>query len=195
MWQTCRVGDVRTGPMEQQSLTNALALVSEGNHAALGEVYDRTSAKLFGICLRILADRGEAEDALQETYVSVWRRAGSYDAARASPITWLATLARNRAIDRLRAAGRPRVTSPIEVALDMPDPRDDALVQLEASEDRLRLMGCVEELEARQSDAIRSAFFDSFTYAELATRDAVPLATMKSWIRRGLIKLRECLER
>lgn len=179
----------------RQQLATALGQVSDGDQAALGEVYDRTSAKLFGICLRILGDRGEAEDALQDVYINVWRRAGSYDADRASPITWLATLARNRAIDRLRAAGRPRPTAPIEMALQEPDPGDDALTRLEAGEDRARLMGCVDELEARQSLAIRAAFFDGHTYADLAARDDVPLSTMKSWIRRGLIRLRECLER
>ena len=95
-----------TPVQERQALLAALDRVAGGSEAALAEVYDRTSAKLFGICLRILGDRGEAEDALQEVYVSVWRRAGSFDASRASPITWLATLARNRAIDRLRV-GRP----------------------------------------------------------------------------------------
>lgn len=184
-----------TPVQNREELARALTRVSEGDESALGEVYDRTSAKLFGICLRILRDRGEAEDALQEVYVSVWRRAGSFDASRASAVTWLATLARNRAIDRLRAAGRPRETAPIETALVVPDSADDALALLEAGEDRARLNGCIEELEQRQSGAIRAAFFDGYTYSELAARDDVPLPTMKSWVRRGLLRLRECLER
>ena len=173
----------------------AIDRVAEGSSAALGELYDRTAAKLFGICLRILKDRGEAEDALQEVYVSIWRRADSFDAARASPITWLATIARNRAVDRLRAAGRPRPAAPIEEASDVADSAADALTLLEAGEDRARLMNCVDELEARQSGAIRAAFFEGATYAELASRADVPLPTMKSWVRRGLIRLRECLGR
>lgn len=173
----------------------AIERLGGGDRGALREIYSSTSAKLFGICLRILHDRGEAEEALQEVYLSVWRRAGSFDAARASPITWLATLARNRAIDRLRAAGRPRDTAPIEAARDIADASDDALALLEGGEARARMTGCIDELEARQANAIRSAFFDGFTYAALADRAGVPLATMKSWVRRGLLRLRECLER
>ncbi|HZW46411.1 MAG TPA: sigma-70 family RNA polymerase sigma factor, partial [Microvirga sp.] len=89
-------------------LSDALARAGRGSQSALAEIYEATSAKLFGICLRILGDRGEAEDALQDIYLNVWRRAGSFDAERASPITWLATLARNRSIDRLRANGGRR---------------------------------------------------------------------------------------
>lgn len=185
----------RPNDAQREALTNALARVSAGSETALGEVYDRTSAKLFGVCLRILGDRGEAEDALQEVYVSIWRGAESFDPSRASAIAWLAAVARNRAIDRLRAAGRQRPAAPIEAAFGLPDPADDAIALIEAGEERVRLNNCIEELEARQSGAIRSAFFNGFTYAELAEREAVPLATMKSWVRRGLLRLRACLER
>jgi RNA polymerase sigma-70 factor (ECF subfamily) len=184
-----------TPAQERQALAAAIDRVSGGSDAALAEVYDRTSAKLFGVCLRILGDQGEAEDALQDVYVSVWRRAGSFDASRASAISWLAAIARNRAIDRLRSAGRPRPTVPMEQALDVPDAGDDALALLETDEERKRLMHCLDELESPASGAIRAAFFDGFTYAELATRAGVPLATMKSWVRRGLIRLRGCMDR
>ena len=179
----------------RDSLSDALARVADGSEAALKEVYQRTSAKLFGLCLRILGDRGEAEDALQEIYVSVWRRAESFDPARASPITWLAALARNRAIDRMRASGRPRPAEPIEAAARLADDAPDALSALEKDEEKDRLLGCVDELEERQSGPIRAAFFGGLSYPELAERAGVPLGTMKSWIRRGLLRLRECLER
>jgi len=197
MWQSWAMGGAgdKSDDERRSRLANALKRVAAGDQSALREVYDLTSAKLFGICLRILGDRAEAEDALQEIYVSVWRRAGSFDAARASPITWLAVLARNRAIDRLRASRRNRDFDGVEAALWVPDPTPSALAGLVAAQDRVRLAGCMEELEEKTAQAIRAAFFGGFTYAELADRMAVPLGTMKSWVRRGLIRLRECLER
>jgi RNA polymerase sigma factor (sigma-70 family) len=185
--------DVRS---EQRArLVRALARAGEGRDDALHEIYDLPAAKLYGICLRILGDAEEAEDALQDVYVSVWKRAASFDASRASPITWLATLARNRAIDRLRSRRRGGVVAPVEAALDIADPEPSALTALEASEDRARLNGCIGELEARAAAAIRGAFFGGFTYAELAEQAAMPLATMKSIVRRALMKLKDCLER
>jgi RNA polymerase sigma-70 factor (ECF subfamily) len=180
---------------QRARLVRALAHAGEGPDDALREIYDLTSAKLYGICLRILGDAQEAEDALQDVYVSVWKRAASFDAGRASPITWLATLARNRAIDRLRSIRRGGPTAPVEAAFDIADPGPSALTALEASEDRARLNGCIGELEARAAAAIRNAFFGGFTYAELAEQTAMPLATMKSIIRRALMKLKDCLER
>jgi RNA polymerase sigma-70 factor (ECF subfamily) len=157
-------------------------------------VYSETSAKLFGVCLRILGDRSEAEDVLQDVYLTVWRKAASFEESVASPITWLVAIARNRSIDRLRASGAARATLPIEAAADIPDASLSAVERLEIDEDQARLRDCLQELEERQSAAIRSAFLDGFTYDELAERARVPLGTMKSWIRRGLLKLRACLE-
>lgn len=180
---------------ERQLLVAALGRVANGDRGALREVYDKTSAKLFGLCLRILNDRSEAEDAMQDIYLNVWRRAGSFDPGRASPITWLTVIARSRAIDRLRASGRSTKALPIEAASDVQDPAPDALTTLGASEDSGRLNVCIEELEHRQANAIRSAFFGGLTYPELAQLADVPLGTMKSWIRRGLIQLRACFDR
>jgi RNA polymerase sigma factor (sigma-70 family) len=180
---------------DRQSLVEAIGRVAQGSEAALEEVYGRTCAKLYGVCLRILGDRSEAEDALQEVYVSLWRGAGSFDPARASPVSWLAALARNRAIDRFRSSGRRRAAEPMETALDQPDGSVDALSTLERSEERTRLLGCVEELEERQAQAIRAAFFEGCSYSELADQGGVPLGTMKSWVRRGLQRLRACLDR
>ena len=176
-------------------LIAALVRVGQGDRAALRLVYAETSSKLFGICLRILGDRTEAEDVLQDVYLTVWRKAERYDNTLASPITWLVAIARNRSIDRLRSLGPRGRNAPIETADAIPDPSESALEGLEKAGDRARLSGCLEELEERQSIAIRAAFLDGLTYEELARREEVPLGTMKSWIRRGLTKLRECLER
>lgn len=179
----------------RNQLSAALARVAGGDRAALRIVYQDTSAKLFGICLRILKDRAEAEDVLQDVYVTVWRKAAAFDPGRASPITWLVTIARNRAIDRLRSGAIARRMEPIEAADDISDDAAPALEMVEKAEQQVRLSDCLGELEDRQSKAIRSAFLDGVTYEELAERTGVPLGTMKSWIRRGLLKLRACLER
>lgn len=176
-------------------LSDQISNLAAGDESALAGIYRLTSAKLFGICLRILRDRAEAEEVLQEVYVTVWRKADAFDPARASPITWLVTIARNKAIDRLRARGGIRRADPIESAETVRDPGPEPLAQLEAADDQHRIEECLDELEARQAAAIRSAFLDGATYAELADRMNVPLGTMKSWIRRGLLKLRACLER
>jgi RNA polymerase sigma-70 factor (ECF subfamily) len=179
----------------RKQLVAALARVAAGDRAALRIVYQDTSAKLFGVCLRILKDRSEAEDVLQEVYVTVWRKAGAFDPGRASPITWLVAIARNRAIDRLRASAVNRRMEPIEAADAVSDPAPAATERVELAQQQQRLTRCLEELEAQHADAIRAAFLDGATYEELATRMSVPLGTMKSWIRRGLLKLRACLER
>ena len=180
---------------DRSELVAALARVAGGDRAALQMVYQDTSAKLFGVCLRILNDRSEAEDVLQEVYLTVWRKAASFDPARASPITWLVAIARNRSIDRLRSAAGGRRMDPIDAAEDVHDPAPAAVELVEAAQQSSRLSLCLEQLESRQSSAIRAAFLDGNTYEELAERMKVPLGTMKSWIRRGLLKLRDCLER
>src|SRR5229473_3457528 len=117
-----------------------------------------------------------------------------FDPGRASPITWLVAIARNRAIDRLRASAVSRRMEPIEAADGVSDPAPAAVERVELAQQHQRLARCLEGLEARHSAAIRAAFLDGATYEELAQRMSVPLGTMKSWIRRGLLKLRACLE-
>ena len=129
---------------------------------------------------------------LQEAYLSVWRRAASFDAARGSAMTWLITLTRNRAVDRLRA-GRKVITTTIDLADMVADERPLASTVMETSEDQARLAYCVGTLEKGDAVLIRTAFFEGSTYAELATRAATPLGTIKSRILRALVKLRDCL--
>lgn len=179
----------------RRQLSAALNRVARGDRAALRLVYEMTSAKLFGVCLRILNDRSEAEDVLQDVYLTVWRKAASFDEARASPITWLVAIARNRAIDRKRSGAVARLSEPIEAAGAVADSAPTPAETLETAQEYERLKSCLDEIEERQSAAIKAAFMGGFTYEELAELTGVPLGTMKSWIRRGLAKLKECLER
>jgi RNA polymerase sigma-70 factor (ECF subfamily) len=167
--------------------------IAAGDRAALRQLYEATSAKLFGVCLRILSDREECEDVLQEVYVTVWRRADGYDAARAGVVTWLSTIARNRAIDRRRARGPLAYAEPVD-DLQLVDQALGADALLEATDDRRRLQGCLDELDERTRGVIRTAFFEGVTYEALAERLDAPLGTVKSWIRRGLAHLKGCLE-
>jgi RNA polymerase sigma-70 factor (ECF subfamily) len=172
----------------------ALARVPSGDRAALQTVYRLTSAKLFGVALRILGERSEAEDVLQEVYVTVWRKAADFDAGRASPMTWLIAIARNRAIDRLRATKQSRRMEPIDAAAEVADSGAIADRALESSQENARLHGCLDALTSHERAALRGAYFDGNTYEDLAARMSVPLGTMKSWIRRAMIKLKSCLE-
>jgi len=168
--------------------------IARGDREALRALYDATSAKLFGVCLRILSDREESEDVLQDVYLTVWRRADRFDASRASVMTWMSTVARNRAIDRLRARGPLARAEPVE-DLEIADDQPGADVRLEVAGDAARLAGCLDELDARTQAVIRTAFFEGVTYEALARRMDAPLGTVKSWIRRGLARLKGCLER
>lgn len=178
----------------REALQDAMARLAAGDQTALEEIYRATRVKLFGITLRILGDRKEAEDALQDVYVNLWQRADRYDPTRASPIAWLAAFARNRAIDRLRTGKVRGGAVPVEEAAPLPDemPLADAL--LIDAEQTAQIYKCLGALDARTQSHIRAAFFEGKTYAQLAEAADVPLGTMKSWIRRGLQRLRACLE-
>ncbi|MGA2568408.1 MAG: sigma-70 family RNA polymerase sigma factor, partial [Pseudolabrys sp.] len=120
--------------------------------------------------------------------------AADFDPNRASPITWLIAIARNRAIDRLRASRQSRRMEPIDQASEVVDSAITADNALESVQDHARLHGCLDGLAAHERGALRGAFFDGNTYEDLAARMSVPLGTMKSWIRRAMIKLKACLE-
>lgn len=183
-----------TPPQNADALALSIGAIANGDRDAFEQLYRATSAKLFGVCLRVLPDRAEAEDVLQEVYTTIWRKAAQFDASRASAITWLAMIARNRAIDRLRALPSAARHAPIEIAETLADPGNSPVQEAEAATDRDRLGECMEQLDNRRRSLIRTAFFDGATYEELAARVGSPLGSVKSWIRRGLLQLRACLE-
>ncbi len=182
------------GAARRERLNQLLVSVAQGDQQAFAEFYRLTSSRIHGVIARMLHDASEAEDVLQEVYTSAWRRADSYDPARAGAMTWLVTLARNRAIDRLRQHREAALDDDAAQALPDEDTPSPAALA-EASQERRRLQGCLDQLGAPQRSAVRDAFFSGATYAELAERLDVPLGTMKSWIRRSLMQLKLCLER
>jgi RNA polymerase sigma-70 factor (ECF subfamily) len=175
-------------------LAELMPRIAGGDRGALRQLYDATSSKLFAVCLRILSNRDESEDVLQEVYITIWRRADRFEASRASVMTWISTIARNRAIDRLRARGPLAYAEPVE-ELEISDGSVGADALIEAAQSGEALGKCLGELDKRTETVIRTAFFEGVTYEALAQRMGTPLGTVKSWIRRGMLKLRECLER
>ena len=178
---------------ERELLSDALGRVGIGDRKAFEFLYRRTSAKLFGVCLRIFGNRHEAEEALQDAYLTIWNRAAAFDRDKASPISWLVAVTRNRAIDRLRVRDKGKVVE-LDEALAIPDPAPDAEKQLVASDESRVMDSCIDRLEDRDAKFIRAAFWNGRTYADLAVAESTPLPTIKSRIRRALIKLRHCLE-
>ena len=178
---------------DRAELARLLQRVAANDRASLRLLYERTSAKLYGVCLRVVGDEADAQDVLQDVYVTVWRKAAQFDRTKSSAITWLAVLARNKAIDLLRSRRAP--SDDLRVAEEMPDDSPSALEVVEQADDAARLARCLDALDERARTMIRQAFFDGTTYSTLADQAGVPLPTMKSVIRRGLLRLRECLER
>lgn len=182
-----------TPTLDGEALTRLLTQVAAGDERAFAELYRRTSARLFGVCLRMLRDRSEAEDVLQEAWTTAWHRAASFDRDKASAITWLTTLTRNKAIDRLRQHRERPMDDPGMLDL-LVDEEPTPAAEAQNSQDYRRLRDCLDLLEPRQRRSVREAFFSGVTYNELAVRCQVPLGTMKSWIRRSLLQLRTCLD-
>jgi RNA polymerase sigma-70 factor, ECF subfamily len=191
-----RMPDTPTFPIEHDTsrLNQLLVDVARGNRAAFESLYRATSSKLFGICLRVLPDRADAEEVLQDVFTGIWNKAGQFDPERASAIAWLAMVARNKAIDRLRSMPARGTLASIELADEIPDNGPSPLRSTEAADDRSRLEACMAQLEPKRQALIRAAFFEGSTYEELAGRSDSPLGSVKSWIRRGLLQLRGCLE-
>lgn len=185
-------------------LASLLARTGLGDRAAFATLYERTSAHLLGVVMRIQRDRALAEDILQEVFVNVWRAAQSFDAAQSQPLTWLTSVARNRTIDSLRRAhAQPQLKTPVNstnddeetdvydtVADDAPGPLD---LLSRASEARALAM-CMDVLSPQQRQSVALAFFDGLSHAEVAESMREPLGTVKSWVRRALMSLKNCLE-
>lgn len=167
--------------------------VAAQDRAAFRQLYTDSSAKLFGVMLRILGTRAEAEDALQEVFTRVWLKAGKYEAGKGRGMTWLITIARYHAIDRARA--RPaRVTDGQDALESVADTAPTAETVVEARSEAGRITRCFATLESDRAAAVKGAYLNGLSYQELADLHGVPLNTMRTWLRRSLQKLKECLE-
>ena len=175
-----------------QDLSSLLARVARRDRAAFAGVYQATSAKLFGIILRILKRRDLADEVLQEVYVKIWERAADFDPRIASPITWMATIARNRALDEIRRK-RPESIEDHPQLLDTPSDDDSALTNVMRGEDGKRLTDCLNRLEQPRRQMVVLAYCDGLSRDELAEKFGQPVNTVKTWLRRSLAQLKGCL--
>ena len=187
-------------------LSRLLARSSLGDRAAFAALYERTSSHLLAVVLRINRDRAQAEDILQEVYVNVWRAASSFDAAQSQPLTWLTSIARNRAIDSLRRMSTQPQLRTLGPAADGSDREDESVYDTLADEapgpldllsrasDARSLAACMEQLSALQRQSVALAFYQGFSHAEVAEQLRQPLGTVKSWVRRSLMTLKSCLQ-
>lgn len=187
-------------------LARLLGRTGLGDRAAFATLYERTSSHLYAVVLRINRDRAQAEDVLQEVYVNVWRAAKTFEAAQSQPLTWLTSIARNRAIDSLRRSqARPQLQShgAFEGASDaedesvydtMADGAPGPLDLLSRAADARALSTCMERLSTAQRQSIALAFFHGLSHAEIAAQMRQPLGTVKSWVRRALLVLKDCLQ-
>lgn len=188
--------------VRSRDLSRLLARTGLGDRAAFAQLYERTSAHLFAVVLRINRDRAQAEDILQEVYVTLWRAAQNFDSAQSQPLTWLTSIARNRAIDSLR---RRQVEPPFQTTVPgteenrdvydmLPSDAPGPLEMLARASEARELAACMEHLSAPQRQCVALAFFDGRSHAEVAAQIGQPLGSVKSWLRRALIALKGCLD-
>jgi len=175
-------------------LTTLLAACARRDQAALARLYELSAPKLFGVALRIVRREDWAEDVLQECYLKIWNHAPEYRAGLASPMTWMTSIVRNRCLDWLRRPNFEVADVDAAVANATPSTDEGPLARLERASEAAGIADCLKGLEAKQRQAIVLAFYDGLSHSELARHLREPLGTVKTWVRRGLLKLRSCLD-
>jgi RNA polymerase sigma-70 factor, ECF subfamily len=182
-------------PAELQTLLSRTAL---GDRSAFRRLYELTAPSLLGVALRILNRRDRAEDVLQDVFVNVWHKAGSYTAAASQPMTWLTAIVRNRALDLLRSEVRHDAVSLDDdenaASYDVEDDRPDPSRLLEQAGDAIRIRGCLESIEGVQRQCLALAYYHGLSHSEVASHLAKPIGSVKVWLRRGIEKLKRCLD-
>lgn len=175
------------------NMEEALAACAKGERQALRWIYEQEAARMLGVAMRFVKRRSVAEDIVQDCFVRVWQQAGTFDAARGAGRAWLYTILRNRALNILRGEARTELTDDLTIfdgVSEAPSP-EDILTQM-SENSALRL--CLEKLDAARRRIIVLAYTEGLSHGEIAARIGVPLGTIKSWIRRSLLSLRECLQ-
>ncbi|MES9944493.1 sigma-70 family RNA polymerase sigma factor [Candidatus Thiodiazotropha sp. CDECU1] len=180
--------------LRNQELEGLLAACALNDRKAFSRLYSITSAKLYGVVLRILNREDLAQDCLQDAYIKVWNNAGNYRSHLAAPLTWMSAIARNQALDLLRKRKREITESDDKGFPEQVDDNPLPLDGLSQSDDGRRLEKCLQALKEQQRQVIALAYFKGLTHDELAAYTETPLGTIKTWIRRGLDQLRRCLD-
>jgi RNA polymerase sigma-70 factor, ECF subfamily len=178
--------------MTPAELVWLIAAVAKQDEAAFERLYGATRAKLYGVVLRILRRQDLAEEVIQETYFRIWNGASQFNPSLASPITWMTSIARNRAIDLVRRKSELSIEEEpdaMEVAADSPDP----LARREMTEELKRLLECVGRLEPERQKLVLLAYYNGWSREQLAEKFAAPVNTIKTWLRRSMLDIRECL--
>ncbi len=183
---------------QRAELRAQLARVALGDRAAFERVYQMTSSHLFGVALRILNRQDAAEDVLQDSFVNVWHHAGSYQATAGQPMTWLISIVRNKALDVVRsAAARHETEMPLNEEgeeLDVQDERPNPLGLLMQAADALAIRACLEALDAAHRQSLALAYYHGLSHSEVAAQMSAPLGSVKAWVRRGLERLKKCVD-
>lgn len=187
-----KLSKVVTGGAEDH-LVALLSAAAKGSQKDFKMLVQVSSPKLFGILVTMLRDRDQARDALQVTFARIWLRAATFDAARGAPEVWMAQIARNHAIDLLRKRKRQAEVQPKEVT-EIVDSAPTPEMQVQQRSDLKKMLGCLETLEEKKAEAVRLCYLEGLSYADLAERMATPLNTIRTWLRRGLSALRECID-
>ena len=185
---------------DAEQLTRLLHATAKGDQRAFAELYRATSSHLYGLLVRMLQRRDWAEEALQDCFIKIWQKAETYESEKGAPLTWLLSVARYRALDLLRMK-RPEVEMPEPddehglPPMTLHDEAEDPLARAVEGQGIARMRECLKDLPPEQREAVLLAYYEGYTHQELAARMNAPLGTVKSWVRRGLARLREALDR
>ena len=181
--------------MGSDTLGALLQATAGGDSQAFARLYDQTAPQLFGLALGILKRRDWAEEALQDAYTRIWRSAHRYDAAKGTGISWVVTIARNTALSTLMRRPRDEFAGNADDMAQMPSGDSDPMQRSMQLSDARQISGCLDELDGDQKSSILLVYYEGLTQKEVADRLNKPIGTVKSWIRRGLIRLKGCLDR